>query len=74
VPSYALFLLGGVVQGAAVGWGLFVQHRRQLALSQRDRAARAETEARLRAEQAQDHAGPRSPARCTTSSATACPC
>jgi signal transduction histidine kinase len=56
VPWYALFLVGGAVQGAAVGWGLFIQHRRQLALSLRDRAARAETEARLRAEQAQDHA------------------
>jgi DNA-binding NarL/FixJ family response regulator len=33
--------------------GLFIQYRRQLILSLRDRAARAETEAQLRAEQAQ---------------------
>jgi signal transduction histidine kinase len=47
------FLLGIAVQGGVVGWGLFIRHRRQLALSTRDRAARAETEARLRAEHAQ---------------------
>jgi signal transduction histidine kinase len=41
---------------AVVGWGLFIRHRRQLVQSLRDRAARAETEARLRAEQAQLHA------------------
>jgi signal transduction histidine kinase len=55
-PGLLLFLLGVVVQGAAVGWGLFIRHRRQLVLSLRDRAVRAETEARLRAEQAQHHA------------------
>ena len=55
-PAFLLFLLGLTVQGAAVGWGLFIRHRRQLVLSLRDRAARAETEARLRAEQAQHHA------------------
>lgn len=38
---------------AAVGWGMFVRSKRQLMLSLRDRARRAETEARLRAEQAQ---------------------
>ncbi|MFB7707846.1 histidine kinase [Streptomyces sp. NPDC056105] len=36
-----------------VGWGMFVRSRRQLLLSLRDRARRAETEAGLRAEQAQ---------------------
>ncbi|HEU5473570.1 MAG TPA: histidine kinase [Actinophytocola sp.] len=41
---------------AVVGWGLFARHRRQLVLSLRERAERAETEARLRAEQAQHHA------------------
>ena len=51
-----LFLLGVAIQGAVVGWGLFIRHRRQLALSLRDRAARVETEARLRAEQAQQRA------------------
>jgi signal transduction histidine kinase len=56
VPRLALFLFGVVVQGAAVGWGLFIHFRRQLVLSLRDRAARAETEAQLRAEQAQRRA------------------
>ncbi|MGW1780061.1 sensor histidine kinase [Streptomyces sp. NPDC002143] len=37
----------------AIGWGMFVRSKRQLMLSLRDRARRAETEARLRAEQAQ---------------------
>jgi signal transduction histidine kinase len=50
------FLLGVTVQGGVVGWGLFIRHRRQLALSMRDRAAHGETEARLRAEQAQHRA------------------
>ncbi len=36
-----------------VGWGLLVRAKRQLMLSLRDRSRRAETEARLRAEQAQ---------------------
>ncbi|MEU9716477.1 histidine kinase [Streptomyces sp. NPDC047976] len=40
------FVFGTVVQGCAVGWGLFVHHRRQLLL-------RVASEARLRAEQAQ---------------------
>ncbi|MFJ8715401.1 sensor histidine kinase [Streptomyces violaceus] len=38
---------------AIVGWGMFVRAKRQLMVSLRDRARRAETEARLRAEQAQ---------------------
>ncbi|MBT2509026.1 sensor histidine kinase [Streptomyces sp. ISL-98] len=36
-----------------VGWGMFVRSRRQLVVSLRERARRAETEADLRAEQAQ---------------------
>ncbi|MDH2425964.1 histidine kinase [Sphaerisporangium sp. TRM90804] len=56
VPGVLLVLFGVAVQGAMVGWGLFVQHRRRLVVSLRDRAARAETEARLRAEQAQHRA------------------
>ncbi|MDP9842578.1 sensor histidine kinase [Streptosporangium lutulentum] len=51
-----LFLLGVAIQSAVVGWGLFIHHRRRLVLSLYDRAARAETEAHLRAEQAQHHA------------------
>ncbi|MFF8192622.1 histidine kinase [Streptomyces bobili] len=38
---------------AVIGWGMLVRSKRQLMLSLRDRARRAETEARLRAEQAQ---------------------
>ncbi|MGV9500325.1 sensor histidine kinase [Streptomyces sp. NPDC003642] len=38
---------------AIIGWGMFVRAKRQLMVSLRDRARRAETEARLRAEQAQ---------------------
>ncbi|GAB3426216.1 sensor histidine kinase [Flindersiella endophytica] len=41
---------------AVLGWGLFIRHRRQLIASLRDRAARAEVEAALRAEQAQHRA------------------
>jgi signal transduction histidine kinase len=55
-PSLLLFLIGVVIQSAAVGWGLFIRSRRQLVLSLRDRATRAETEAQLRAEQAQQRA------------------
>ncbi|MFC3995626.1 sensor histidine kinase [Nocardiopsis sediminis] len=56
VPLTWVFAFTAITSLAVVGWGLFVRHRRQLALSQRERAARAETEARLRAEQAQHHA------------------
>ncbi|MBX7475480.1 sensor histidine kinase, partial [Streptomyces sp. MAG02] len=38
---------------AVVGWGMFVRSRRQLLMSLRDRARRAENEAALRAEKAQ---------------------
>lgn len=38
---------------AVIGWGLFVRNRRQLISSYEERADRAESEARLRAEQAQ---------------------
>jgi signal transduction histidine kinase len=44
---------GFAVQCAVVGWGLVVRHRRELVVSLRERAARAETEARLRADHAQ---------------------
>lgn len=42
-----------VLTVATVGWGMFVRAKRQLMLSLRDRARRAETEAQLRAERAQ---------------------
>lgn len=53
VPWQVLLGLGIALQGAAIGWGLFLHHRRRLIVSLRDRAARAETEAALRAEQVQ---------------------
>ncbi|MER7211739.1 histidine kinase [Streptosporangium sp. NPDC000239] len=52
MPRLALWVMGGAIQGAVVGWGLYVHHRRKLAAAMRERAARMETEARLRAEQA----------------------
>jgi signal transduction histidine kinase len=55
-PRFLHFLLGVTVQAGVVGWGLFIRHRRQLVLALQERAARAETEARLRAEQAQRRA------------------
>jgi signal transduction histidine kinase len=56
VPALVLLLLGIAMSAAAIGWGLVVQNRRQLVASLKDRAARAEAEARLRAEQAQHEA------------------
>ncbi|CAM5236050.1 histidine kinase OS=Streptomyces albaduncus OX=68172 GN=FHS32_001211 PE=4 SV=1 [Streptomyces griseoloalbus] len=53
LPYTAVVILFVVLTGATVGWGMFVRSKRQLMLSLRDRARRAETEARLRAEQAQ---------------------
>ncbi len=53
LPYAAAVVLVLVLTGATVGWGMFVRSKRQLMLSLRDRARRAETEARLRAEQAQ---------------------
>ncbi|MFM9614429.1 sensor histidine kinase [Streptomyces niveiscabiei] len=50
LASLALTL---VMSACVLGWGLFVRSKRQLMLSLRDRAHRAETEAQLRAEQAQ---------------------
>ena len=62
-----LFVFGVVVQGAAVGWGLFIHSRRQLVVSLRDRAVRAEAEAQQRARDEIARG-------CTTSSATGCRC
>lgn len=49
----ASVLISVLLNAAIVGWGMYVRSRRQLLLSLRDRARRAETEAVLRAEQAQ---------------------
>ncbi|MFI9748834.1 sensor histidine kinase [Streptomyces collinus] len=53
VPYPVAVLFAGLLTVAAVGWGMFVRAKRQLMVSLQDRARRAETEARLRAEQAQ---------------------
>ncbi|CAM4189260.1 sensor histidine kinase [Kibdelosporangium persicum] len=50
----ATMVWGTLLQGSAVGWGLFIHHRRQLIISLKDRADRAETEARLRAHQVRE--------------------
>ncbi|MGW7386069.1 histidine kinase [Streptomyces sp. NPDC054794] len=52
-PYAALLLFATLLTLTIIGWGMFVRSKRQLMLSLRDRARRAETEARLRAEQAQ---------------------
>ena len=52
-PFLVMFLLSAVFQGAVAGWGISVQHRRQLFESLRERAVHAEAEAELRAEHAQ---------------------
>ncbi|MET9451665.1 sensor histidine kinase [Streptomyces cinerochromogenes] len=53
VPYVGAVATGVLLTAAMVGWGMFVRSKRQLMLSLRDRARHAETEARLRAEQAQ---------------------
>ncbi|PNG17555.1 sensor histidine kinase [Streptomyces cahuitamycinicus] len=53
VPYLLIVLFAVLLTVAIVGWGMFVRAKRQLMVSLRDRARRAETEARLRAEQAQ---------------------
>ncbi|MFF5969648.1 sensor histidine kinase [Streptomyces collinus] len=53
VPYLVAVLFAGLLTVAVVGWGMFVRAKRQLMVSLQDRARRAETEARLRAEQAQ---------------------
>jgi signal transduction histidine kinase len=47
-----MLVVGATMLGGVEGWGLMIHHRRQLVLSLKDKAARAETEARLRAGQA----------------------
>ncbi|MEV7005294.1 histidine kinase [Streptosporangium sp. NPDC051022] len=56
LPASVALLLGVAIQGAAVGWGLFVHHRRRLVVALHERTARVESEARLRAEQAHHEA------------------
>jgi signal transduction histidine kinase len=47
-------VLGVLVTGVVVGWGLFVRAQRELVLSLRERATRLEAEQRLRVEQARE--------------------
>lgn len=48
------FLLGVLLLAVAIGWGLFARARRELVYSLRERAERAESEQRLRLEQARE--------------------
>jgi signal transduction histidine kinase len=52
-PLPALAVAAIAIYAAAVGWGLYLRSRRQLLQTLRDRADRAETVARLQAQQAQ---------------------
>ena len=47
-------VVGSLVTGVAIGWGLFTRARRQLVLSLRERAAQLEAEQRLHVEQARE--------------------
>ncbi|MFG2497834.1 sensor histidine kinase [Streptomyces sp. NPDC048441] len=53
VPLLVAVLFGTLLSAGVIGWGMFVRSRRQLLVSLRDRAVRAEKEAAFRAEQAQ---------------------
>jgi signal transduction histidine kinase len=53
LPYAAAVGVTALLTATVVGWGMFVRSKRQLMLSLRERARRAETEAALRAEQAQ---------------------
>ncbi|WP_235882663.1 sensor histidine kinase [Streptomyces apricus] len=53
LPYLVVVGLGVLLMLTLVGWGMLARSKRQLMLSLRDRARRAETEAALRAEQAQ---------------------
>jgi signal transduction histidine kinase len=54
-PYAVAFALSVLIIGLVVVWGMFVRSRRQLVLSLRDRAERAETEQQLRVDQARAH-------------------
>ncbi|MEW2400527.1 histidine kinase [Streptomyces sp. NPDC046862] len=53
LPYVVMVVLSSLLGLAIVGWGMFVRSQRRLMLTLRDRTRRAETEAALRAEQAQ---------------------
>lgn len=54
--SAFIFALVALSTAGVIGWGLFVRHRRDLIVSLRERAERAEAEATLQAERAQQAA------------------
>ena len=54
-PYLLEVFIGILATGAVIAWGMFVRSRRQLVLSLRDRAERAEAEQQLRVEQARQH-------------------
>ena len=54
-PSWFTIVIGALLTGIVVALGMFVRARRQLVLSLRERAYRAETEQQLRVEQARQH-------------------
>lgn len=54
-PLWVELVIGALATGGVVAWGMFVRARRQLLLSLRDRAERAESEQQLRVEQARQH-------------------
>jgi signal transduction histidine kinase len=51
-PWWVSAVFSALIAGAVIAWGMFVRARRQLVLSLRDRALRAESEQQLRVEQA----------------------
>jgi signal transduction histidine kinase len=55
VPYAIAFALSVLIIGLVVIWGMFVRSRRQLVVTLRDRAERAEAEQQLRVEQARGH-------------------
>jgi signal transduction histidine kinase len=55
VPYWVNMIVTVLAIGAVIAWGMFVRARRQLVLSLRDRAERAEAEQHLRVEQARQH-------------------
>jgi signal transduction histidine kinase len=54
-PAWVAFVIAVLGVGGVIAWGMFVRARRQLVLSLRDRAERAEAEQQLRVEQARQH-------------------
>jgi signal transduction histidine kinase len=54
-PYWVNIAIAVLASGAVVAWGMLVRARRQLVLSLRERAERAEAEQQLRVEQARQH-------------------